>query len=115
MYGNLAALSRGLSLVPRESVFVTSKLQPSDMGEAAMTRAMADTLSHWEYIDLLLIHWPGGGTPLRQETWRAMERYVEQGKVRSLGVSNFLPHHIESLDEVASVPICVNQIEYHPL
>lgn len=117
MYGNEQALGQVLRQYDRGQLFLTSKLLPdSEMGGAAV-RACERMLSRlgMDYLDLLLIHWPGGGRAVRQETWRAMEELVHSGKVRSLGVSNFLEPHLSDIEAVATVPISVNQVEYHPL
>ena len=73
-----------------------------------------------DYVDLYLIHWPAVASQyqcwkeLNNETWKAMEKLVDEGLVRSIGVSNFLPHHLEPLMESARIMPAVNQIEYHP-
>jgi len=77
-----------------------------------------------DYLDLLLIHWPGvndvrSDSPenrtIRHDSWRALEKLYQEGKVRSIGVSNFLIRHLEPLLQVANVVPHVNQFEYHPL
>lgn len=117
MYGNERILGQVLGRYAREELFVTSKLLPdSEMGTAAVgaCERMLERL-HMDYLDLLLIHWPGRDCHLRQETWRSMEQLVAAGKVKSLGVSNFLEPHLRDIEAVATVPISVNQVEYHPL
>ena len=73
-----------------------------------------------DYLDLYLIHWPlpepgyKEGKQLDKETWRAMEELYQEGKIRAIGLSNFLPHHIENILEDCTVRPAVDQIEYHP-
>jgi len=117
MYGNERVLGQALSSHARQDLFVTSKLLPdSEMGAGAISaceRMLARL--QMDYLDLLLIHWPGRDRKLMQETWRSMEQLVAAGKVRSLGVSNFLEPHLRDIEAVATLPISVNQVEYHPL
>ena len=115
MYGNLDKLATGLSSFDRSSYFVTSKIQPPEMGTKPSKDSLEYMLQFWDYLDLVLIHWPGGGKQKRQETWRVMESYVAAGKVKSIGVSNFMQRHLETIEEIATVPCCINQMEYHPL
>lgn len=65
-----------------------------------------------DYIDLVLIHWPVKDEV--EQTWKILEEYVEKGKIKSIGVSNFNPHHIEELMKYAKVKPVINQIEIHP-
>ena len=64
------------------------------------------------YVDLMLIHWPVAGKV--EETWKIMEEYVDAGKIRAIGVSNFNPHHVDELLAYARIKPAVNQIEIHP-
>ena len=66
----------------------------------------------FDYLDLYLIHWPVKGK--YKETWRALEYLYKQGRVRSIGISNFLEHHIEDLKQTAEIIPMVNQVEFHP-
>ena len=122
-YGNEAALGRAIyeSGLPREDFFVATKLWKDEMGcegaHAAFTRSL-DRLG-LDYVDLYLIHWPRPDLAcdwrtLDRETWRALEELHGDGKARAIGVSNFLPHHIESLCETARVCPMVDQFEFHP-
>ena len=118
MYGNEKTLGKVLGKCPRESLFLTSKLLPdSEMGTEATPAACNRMLERWglEYLDLLLIHWPGTNRRQLTETWRAMELLVDSGKVRSIGVSNFLEPHLSHIFSTSSIPPSVNQVEYHPL
>ncbi|GLD92626.1 hypothetical protein PINS_up001205 [Pythium insidiosum] len=101
--------------VPRDQVFVTSKLFPTDWG---YDRAVACVKESNEriglgYVDLFLLHAPGDRA-LRAETWRALEDMQAAGVVRDIGVSNFGVGHLEKLAETARVTPAVNQIEVHP-
>ena len=98
----------------REEIFLTSKVWNSDQGYDSTLRAYDDSLSRLgtSYLDLYLVHWPLLGQI--RETWRAMEKIYLSGRVRSIGVSNFLVHHLQDLLEVCKVKPMVNQVEYHP-
>ncbi|GAA2281604.1 aldo/keto reductase [Actinomadura luteofluorescens] len=118
VYGNEEGVGRALraSELPREELFVTSKVWNSDQGYDATLRAYEASLRRLglEYLDLYLIHWPMPGRDMYVETWRALERLKHDGRVRSIGVSNFtVPTLRRVLDEADVVP-AVNQIELHP-
>ena len=100
--------------VPREEIFLTTKVWNNDQGYQSTFRAFEESLEKLQtnYIDLYLIHWPKG--ELSIETWKAMEELYEKGRIRAIGVSNFLIHHLKHLmDNLRIVPM-VNQIEFHP-
>jgi diketogulonate reductase-like aldo/keto reductase len=100
--------------VPREEVFVTTKLWNDDQGYDSALQAFEKSLSRLglDYVDLYLIHWPVAGR--RKESWRALERLKGEGRARHIGVSNYLvPHLQELLAEANELPE-VNQIEIHP-
>ena len=116
MYGNEAGVGAAVraSGLPRDEVFVTSKLSNAAHGDAmtAFDRTM-DALG-FEQLDLFLIHWPLPTLVDYVATWRAMEEIAATGRVRAIGVSNFQPAHIARLlAETETVP-AVNQIEVHP-
>ncbi len=118
IYGNEEGTGRALakSDVPREDLFVTTKLWNSDQGYDSTLRAFDTSLSKLglEYVDLYLIHWP---TPARDryvDTYKAFEKLLDDGRVRAIGVSNFLPEYLERLTAETSVVPAVNQIELHP-
>ena len=124
VYGNEEAIGIALkeSCVPRKDIFVTTKLWNSVRGYNETICAFNESLKklQLEYIDLYLIHWP---SPLEFrdcyqekniETYQALEKLYSQGKIKAIGVSNFLKHHIEELKNFVSIPIAVNQIEFHP-
>lgn len=102
--------------LPREEVFVTSKLRNGDQGYDQTLRAYDDTLERLglDALDLYLIHWPNPPAGLWQDSWRALERLADEGRVRAIGVSNFLTEHLEELATFASRLPAVNQIEIHP-
>ncbi len=100
--------------VPRENIFVTTKVWNDEQGYHETKQAFARSLQKLglDYLDLYLIHWPA--RDLYTETWRAMEELYNEGKVRAIGVSNFHQQHLEHLLENAEVKPVVNQVEYHP-
>jgi diketogulonate reductase-like aldo/keto reductase len=100
--------------VPREQVFVTTKLWNSDHGYERALRACDRSLEllGLEYIDLYLIHWPV--TALRKETWDALVALRKEGKCRSIGVSNYTIRHLQELMSSSSVLPSVNQVEFNP-
>jgi 2,5-diketo-D-gluconate reductase A len=118
MYGNEEGVGKAVraSGIPRDQIFVTSKLNngfhATDDALAAFDTTLA-TLDI-EYLDLFLIHWPLPGVGDYVETWKAMEKMYEGGKVRAIGVSNFQEHHLNRLAAETTVRPAVNQIEVHP-
>ncbi|MFH8727159.1 aldo/keto reductase [Streptomyces termitum] len=118
VYGNEAGVGRALAAsgVPREELFVTTKLWNADQGYDAALRAFDASLDKLglDHVDLYLIHWPTPAHDLYPETWRALEKLAADGRARAVGVSNFQPAHLRRLiDEGGLVP-AVNQIELHP-
>ena len=100
--------------LPRSELFITTKLWNDDQGYDETLRAFDDSLDllGLEYLDLFLIHWPV--PQKRLDSWRAMERLAKDGRVRAIGVSNYMVHHLEELLAVAEVFPTVNQIEVSP-
>ena len=129
IYRNETDVADGIAAsgVPREEIFITSKMKPQDHGAKAYDAALASLAAlRTDYLDLFLVHWPGvGGMKLddsrmphvRMQTWRAFERLYDEGKVRAIGVSNYTPKHLAELCESdwVSVKPMVNQFELHPL
>lgn len=124
-YGNEGGVGKAVreSGIPREEIFVTTKVWNDDRGYdrtlASFEKSM-ETLG-LDYLDLLLIHWPANyrqfGTEAKKinaDTWRAFEKLYKDGRVKSIGLSNFLAHHIEDLLETAEIKPQVDQIEFHP-
>ncbi|MBS4204417.1 aldo/keto reductase [Lederbergia citrea] len=101
--------------IPREELFITTKLANPDQGYESTLRAFEDSRRKLdlEYIDLYLIHWPGKDK--FQETWKAFEKLHKEGFIRSIGVSNFKIHHLETLKQNSDIIPAVNQVEFHPL
>ncbi len=120
MYGNEAevggAVKRAIAagLVRRDQVFVTTKLWNSNHGYDQALRAFDTSYQRigLEQIDLFLLHWPVPDG--RRDSWRALERLLADGKVRAIGVSNYMVKHLTELLGHAKVPPAVNQIELHP-
>jgi diketogulonate reductase-like aldo/keto reductase len=116
IYGNEkdVGLAIHASKVPREEIFVTTKLWNDDQGYDAALRAFDASLGRLglDYVDLYLIHWPVAGK--RKDSWRALERIFEEKRARAIGVSNFLVPHLQELLKDAKVVPAANQIELHP-
>lgn len=118
-YENESEVGQGIadSGVQRQEIFVTTKVATNIMrgGQKAVRQSIDKSLAQLktDYIDLLLIHWPVKDCV--KDTWQVMEEYVRQGRVRSIGVSNFNRHHLEDLLVYAEIRPVINQIEVHPL
>ncbi|MFB7590732.1 aldo/keto reductase [Streptomyces sp. NPDC056169] len=102
--------------IPREELFVTTKLWNSEQGYDATMRAFDASLDKLglDHVDLYLIHWPLPSKDAYVDTYRAFEKIHADGRARAIGVSNFLPEHLERLIGETSVVPAVNQIELHP-
>jgi diketogulonate reductase-like aldo/keto reductase len=121
VYGNQVGVGQALakSGVPREEYFVTTKI----MGgfNASATKQNADECLKelgLKYVDLLLIHFPSdaqgqGGVAGRQEEWKELEAWAKAGGAKALGVSHYCAHHVKDVQQVATVPIAVNQVQFH--
>ena len=116
LYGNEHAVGETMreSGVPRDELFLTTKLWNTEQGYESALRAFDTSLAKlgYDYVDLYLVHWP---LPSKmRDTWKAMEEIKASGRARAIGVCNFLPHHLETLLSFAEVPPAVNQFEHHP-
>lgn len=100
--------------IPREEIFLTTKLWNDDQRAGKQRRAFEDSLQTLglEYVDLYLVHWPIPGKI--HETWNVLEQLYEEKLVRAIGVSNFLPHHLEELSVKGNVAPAVDQFECNP-
>ena len=122
-YGNEEFIGNAIrkSKIPREELFLTSKVWKTELGYEKTMKSFAQSLQRLgtEYLDLFLIHWPRPDLETKnwerlvQESWKALEDLYQQGKIKSIGVSNFLPHHLEVLKETAQVLPMVDQLELH--
>jgi 2,5-diketo-D-gluconate reductase A len=118
LYGNEIGVGNAVkkSSVPREELFITTKLWNTDQGYDLALDAFEGSLEKLglDYVDLYLIHWPSPHRGLYVETWRAFEELYAQGRVKAIGVSNFHPEHLDVLLEQATIVPMVNQVELHP-
>jgi len=116
LYGNEVTIGETIreSGVPRDEIFLTTKLWNSDQGYEKTLAAFDLSMERLgiEHLDLYLIHWPWPQHV--RDTWRAMEELLASGRTRAIGVCNYLPHHLRELASFANVLPAVNQIEFHP-
>lgn len=116
-YGNEEGVGRAIKEcgVPREQLFVTTKVWNSMQGYDSTLRAFEESRRKLglDYIDLYLVHWPVKGK--YKQTWKALEKLYKDGNVRAIGVSNFQVHHLEDLMADSEIVPMVNQVEFHPL
>lgn len=122
-YGTETFLAEALKQadLPRNEVFITSKVWKAEMGYNETLEAFERTLKNLDtdYLDLYLIHWPrytldGEWKQTCIDTWKAMEELYEAGRVRAIGLSNFLPHHMDVILDNCNIKPMVNQLEVHP-
>ncbi|HEY3558461.1 MAG TPA: aldo/keto reductase [Kribbella sp.] len=117
-YNNEAGVGAAVraSGLPREELFVTTKLRNGEHGYESALRAYDDSLRRLglDYADLYLVHWPNPAADLYVDSWRALEKHYADGRVRAIGVSNFLAEHLDRLSEQSETVPAVNQIELHP-
>ena len=115
-YGNEKEVGEGIrrSGIDRRELFITTKVNTTEMRNGIVRQSLDKSLANLgtDYIDLVLIHWPVKGHI--KETWQILEEYVDKGKILSIGVSNFNPHHLDELLEYARIRPVVNQIEVEP-
>ena len=118
IYGNEAEVGQAIraSGLPREDFYVTTKCWNGDQGHDAAKRAFKASLDRlsMEYVDLYLIHWPVPSQDKYVETWKAFAELQQEGRVRSIGVSNFQPGHLARIIDETGVTPVINQIELHP-
>jgi diketogulonate reductase-like aldo/keto reductase len=100
--------------IPREDIFLTTKVWNSDQRARRTVAAFEESLKRLDtdYVDLYLVHWPVKG--YYQETWQVMEEIYQNGRAKAIGVSNFQIHHLEDILKDGEVVPAVNQIEFHP-
>jgi methylglyoxal/glyoxal reductase len=119
IYGNEEGVGKAIaeSNVPREELFVTTKVWNGDQGYESALAAFETSLNKLglDYLDLYLIHWPVPSKGLYLETWKALEKLYKDGRVRAIGVSNFNVNHLEDLLANCEIKPMVNQVEYHPV
>jgi 2,5-diketo-D-gluconate reductase A len=117
IYGNERGVGRALAAsgIPRDELFITSKLWNSEQGAGtgAAFEASLDKLG-LDALDLYLIHWPAPANDLYLQSWTALEELAAAGRSRAIGVSNFLPEHLERVIALGGTVPAVNQIELHP-
>jgi len=116
-YGNEAAVGEGIATsgVPRDEVFVTTKVQPQLIGDGDLQRSVEESLVRLRSsaIDLLLLHWPNPAIPLA-ESIRALNEVKRRGLVRHIGLSNFTPRLLDDALRLTTEPFATEQLEYHP-
>ncbi|SHI86618.1 aldo/keto reductase [Aquimarina spongiae] len=116
IYKNEEGVGRAIqtSTIPREDVFVVSKVWNADQGFESTLKAFEDSLNRLQldYLDLYLVHWPVQGKYI--DTWKALEQLYKEKKIRAIGVSNFMIHHLEDLMQHTEIIPMVNQMEFHP-
>jgi len=115
IYGNEESVGEGIRTcgIPRDQLFITSKLWNDDMRKGREREAFEESLKRLgtDYLDLYLIHWP---VDEHVKAWKVLEELYEAGKVRAIGVSNYHKQHIDAVKEVAKILPMVNQFECHP-
>lgn len=122
-YENEAQVGNAIreSGILREDIFLTSKVWKTNLGYEKTKQSFEESLERLgtDYLDLFLLHWPKpcpeslNWKELDRGSWKALEEFYAQGMVRAIGLSNFLPHHIEALLETATIRPMVNQLELH--
>jgi diketogulonate reductase-like aldo/keto reductase len=118
-YGNEAAVGRAIAAsgLPRDEVFITTKLATADLGFQSSQDALDASLERLglEYVDLYLIHWPAGEQGKYVDSWGGLMKRKEDGDTRSIGVANFHAEHLSDIIDLSFFTPAVNQIELHPL
>ena len=118
VYQNEEGVGKGIhaSGVARDEIFLTTKVWNEDQGYDNTLKALDESLKRLgqDYLDLYLIHWPSPWRGLYVDTWRALIKAQKEGRVRSIGVSNFAAEHLDRIIDETGVPPVLNQIELHP-
>ncbi len=118
IYGNEEGVGEAVRAVsvPREELFVTTKVWNDRQGYDSTLQAFDESLARLklDYVDLYLIHWPMAGSETYRDTWRALIKLKQDGRARSIGVSNFMVEHLQRVINETGVTPAVNQIELHP-
>lgn len=116
MYHNENGIGKAIkeSGIAREEIFITSKVWNTEQGYGETLKAVDQSLDNlgFEYLDLYLIHWPVEGK--YKDTWKALEKLNRDGKIKAIGVSNFMQHHLQNLMDSAEVMPMIDQFEFHP-
>lgn len=116
IYGNEIGVGKAIreSGIPREEIFLTTKVWNEDQRGRRIQEAFEESLRRLgtEYVDLYLIHWPVNG--YYQKTWKKLEEIYQSGRIKAIGVSNFLVGHLEDILRDAKIIPAVNQVEFHP-
>lgn len=116
IYGNEQSVGNAIlkSGLPRENIFLTTKLWNDDIRSGNVREAFYESLEklQTDYVDLYLIHWPVQGSV---EAWKVLEELYLEKKIKAIGVSNFHQNHLEELNKVATIKPMINQIESHPM
>jgi diketogulonate reductase-like aldo/keto reductase len=119
VYGNEAAVGRAIAAsgLPRDELFVTTKVANADQGFNSTKEALAASLERLglEYVDMYMIHWPAAQLGKYIDTYGSMQKIQQEGQIRSIGVCNFLGEHLSTISDLTYTNPAVNQIELHPL
>ena len=113
MYGNEEPVGQGIreSAIPREEITVTTKLWPDDFGDPQAAFAASLARLGLDYVDIYLVHWPRGYMP---EVWKTLEGFVEDGRAKTIGISNFSIEDTEALLGYCDIPPALNQVQFNP-
>lgn len=118
IYGNEEGTGRAIAAsgIPRDELFVTTKLWNAEQGHDSALRAFDTSLSKLglDYVDLYLIHWPVPGVDKYVDTWKAFEKIYAEGRAKAIGLSNFHPAHIQRLLSETDIAPVIDQVELHP-